>query len=477
MNNIWHDLLIAQADATLVIGLVIAIGVTIHILLRKREVASAVGWIGLVWFAPIPGAIAYLILGVNRVKRRARKLRMQDRSIRGRPRRPLPKDSNMAVLGRGIGRMTARALVSDTTVQAYQNGDEAYPAMLQAIAEAKASVGLSSYIFRDDNWGGRFIDALAEANARGVAVRVLIDGIGGGWLRSPVYHRLVEKNVVAARFMYSLLPWRMPFLNLRSHKKILVVDGVLGFTGGMNIADDNVMAMHPKSAVQDVHFRIEGPVVAQLVDAFAQDWSFVTDEDLEGEAWWPKFPPYLNASPGPSARVIDSGPDEDLEKIEFAVLEAVACARNSITVMTPYFLPDERLITALSLAAMRGVKVDLMMPETSDHMLVDWATRANIGPLLSDGVRIWLSTSPFHHTKMMVVDSEWCLIGSCNWDIRSFRLNFELCVEVYDGALAATLMTLIERARGPALTQAVLNARSLPMCIRDAAARLLLPYL
>ena len=477
MDNIWHDLLHIRADVTLATGLVIAIGVTIHILLRKRDVASAVGWIGLVWFAPISGAIAYSILGVNRVKRRARKLRMQDRNPRGRSRRPMPRDGNMAVLGRGIGRMTARSLVADTTVQVYENGDEAYPRMLQAIAEAKVSVGLSSYIFRDDSWGGRFIDALAQAHARGVAVRVLIDGIGSGWLRSPVYHRLIKKNVVAARFMHSLLPWRMPFLNLRSHKKILVVDGVIGFTGGMNIADNNVMAMHPKNPVQDVHFRIDGPVVAQLVDAFAQDWSFVTDEDLEGDAWWPKIPPCINASPGPLARVIDSGPDEDLEKLEFAMLEAVACARGSIAVMTPYFLPDERLITALSLAAMRGVTVDLMMPEKSDHILIDWANQANNGPLLTDGSHIWLSTSPFHHTKMMVVDDEWCLIGSCNWDIRSFRLNFELCVEVYDRELAKTLMTLLNRARGSELTKATLDARSLPVQIRDAAARLLLPYL
>ena len=477
MDNIWHDLLRVREDAMLAIGLVIAIGVTIHILLRKREVASAVGWIGLVWFAPIPGAIAYSILGVNRVKRRARKLRMQDRNPRGKSRRPMPRNGNMAVLGRGIGRMTARSLVADTTVQTYENGDEAYPQMLQAIAEAKVSVGLSSYIFRDDNWGGRFIEALAEAHARGVMVRVLIDGIGGGWLRSPVYHRLVEKNVVAARFMHSLLPWRMPFLNLRSHKKILVVDGVIGFTGGINISDDNVMSTHPKNPVQDVHFRIEGPVVAQLVDAFAQDWLFVTNEDLEGDTWWPNFPSNTNASPGPLARVIDSGPDEDLEKLEFAILEAVACARSSIAVMTPYFLPDERLITALSLAAMRGVTIDLMMPETSDHILVDWATRANIGPLLNDGAHIWLSTSPFHHTKMMVVDGEWCLIGSCNWDIRSFRLNFELCVEIYDRDLATMLMTLMNHARGSELTKAMLTARSLPVCIRDAAARLLLPYL
>ena len=144
--------------------------------------------------------------------------------------------------------------------------------------------------------------------------------------------------------------------------------------------------------------------------------------------------------------MIDSGPDEDIEKVEFAVLQAVACARDSIAVMTPYFLPDERLITALSLAAMRGVAVDLVMPQQSNHTLVDWATRANIGPLLSDGVRIWRCPPPFHHTKIMVVDDEWCLIGSSNWDIRSFRLNFELCMEVYDRDLAATLTAVMHRS-------------------------------
>ncbi|WP_428485716.1 phospholipase D-like domain-containing protein [Rhodopila sp.] len=473
MNDIWRDLLHARANMTLAIGLVLAIGVTIHILLNKREVASAVGWIGLVWFAPILGAFAYLVFGINRVKRRARLLRPQDGSG-GQPGRPFAGvGDDLDPLARGIGRITARRLLAGTVVTAYQNGDEAYPPMLAAIAAASVSVGLSSYIFRNDIWGGRFIEALTEAKARGVAVRVLIDGFGGGWLLSRAYRRLLRNGVTAARFMHSSLPWRMPFLNLRSHKKILLVDGVVGFTGGMNIADENVMATHPKQPVQDLHFRIEGPVVAQLAEAFAQDWASVSNEDLDGDAWSPEIVP----QEGPPARVIDSGPDEDIEKVEFAVLQAVACARTSIAVMTPYFLPDERLVTALALAAMRGVGVDLVIPEKSNHRLVDWATRANIGPLLSDGLRIWRSPPPFHHSKMMVVDDEWCLIGSTNWDIRSFRLNFELCMEVYDGKLATTLMTLMRRARNSELTQADLDARALPVRIRDAGARLMLPYL
>ena len=275
MNDIWRELLHVRADTSLAVGLVLAICTTVHILLSKREVASAVGWIGLVWFAPILGAIAYMMFGVNRVRRRARQLRPSDSDstgFRSEFRRTGRRPDFAGARHRPI---TGRPLLPGTEVQIYQNGDEAYPPMLGAIAAAKSSVGLSSYIFRDDDWGGRFIDALAAANARGVAVRVLIDGIGGGWLTSPAYHRLRCEGVPAARFMHSLLPWRMPFLNLRSHKKILVVDGVIGFTGGMNIADENVMATRPKMPVQDLHFRIEGPVVSQLAEAFAEDWAFV----------------------------------------------------------------------------------------------------------------------------------------------------------------------------------------------------------
>jgi cardiolipin synthase len=306
-----------------------------------------------------------------------------------------------------------------------------------------------------------------------LAVRVLIDGIGGGWLFSRAYHRLHREGVTAARFTHSLLPWRMPFLNLRSHKKVLVIDGLIGFTGGLNIADQNVMATHPKTPVHDMHFRIEGPIVSQLVATFLEDWAFATNETLREEAWFAD----CTRHGGALARVIDSGPDEDIEKVEFAVLQAIACAHSSIAVMTPYFLPDERLVTALALAAMRGVAVDIVVPEKSNHPLVDWATRANVGPLLSSGVRIWRCPPPFHHSKLMVVDDQWCLIGSSNWDIRSFRLNFELCVEVYHPDLATALTAVMQRSRGRALTQADLEGRPLPVRLRDAGARLMLPYL
>ena len=472
MNDLWPLLLRIRPEALFALHLVLAGLVTAHALLRKREVASAAGWIGLAWLAPVTGAVLYLMFGINRVQRRARQLRpVADR--RSDPAAaPAPEgDDHLRPLESGIGRITGRQLLP-SRVQVYHNGDEAYPPMLAAVAAARHSVSLSSYIFRTDAWGGRFVDALAAAHGRGVQVRVLVDGIGGGWLLSGAYRRLRRRGVPAARFMHSLLPWRMPFINLRSHKKTLVVDGTLAFTGGMNIADENVMATRPRHPVQDTHFRVEGPVVGQIAEDFAQDWAFVTSEELRGAAWFPDL-----SGAGAPARVVASGPDEDLEKIEFAVLQAVACARDSIAVMTPYFLPDERLTTALALAAIRDVAVDVVIPEQSDHRFVAWAAHANIGPLLAEGVRIWRCPPPFRHTKALVVDGEWCLVGSCNWDIRSFRLNFELCLEVHDPGLAGQLTALMLASRGPALTQAELDRRPFAVRLRDSAMRLMLPYL
>lgn len=472
MNDLWQDLLNLRGTLYYAGGLILAVLTTIHVLLTKRDVASAVGWIALAWFAPFFGTASYALLGVNRVRTRARSARPEHGRL-PRNSTQAPEPSHLRALTRGIDRITRSPMVHGNTVKAYNNGDDAYPAMLEAIAQAQHSIGLSSYIFRNDAWGGRFIDALIDAHARGVATRVLIDGIGGNWLTSPAYHRLHRAGVPSARFLHSSLPWRMPFLNLRSHKKILVIDGRTGFTGGLNIADENVLATHPEHPVQDTHFRLAGPVVAQLATAFAQDWRFAHNEELSGTPWFPE-----PATPGQApARIIESGPDEDIEKVEFAVLQAIACAEARILVMTPYFLPDERLVTALSLAAMRGVAVDVIVPSRSNRVIVDWGTRANSGPLLKDGVRLWRSPAPFHHTKLMVVDDTWCLIGSANWDMRSFRLNFELCVELHDRTLAETLATLARANQHSPITETDLTTRPLPIRLRDAAARLLLPYL
>ena len=456
------------------IHLAIALWVTIHALLHKRDVGAAAGWIGLVWLAPFIGGLLYFVLGINRVQRRAQRLQRRPRN-RGRPADAADhdRDDDLEPLQRSIGRISKRLLETGNSVTTFQDGDDSYPAMLAAIDDARASIGLSSYIFRNDTTGARFISALAAAKARGVEVRVIVDGLGSGWIFSPAYAALRQAGIRTGRFLHSPLPWRMPLVNLRSHKKILVVDGCIGFTGGMNIANENVMRLHPAKPVQDTHFKIVGPVVAQLVDAFADDWTFVDGEELDGPAWFPA----IAADGVAKARVITSGPDQDIEKIEFSIIQAITCARASVYVMTPYFLPDDKIMTALSLAAMRGVTVHVVMPARSNHWYVDRAARANIGSILKDGVNVWLGPEPFRHSKVMVVDGEWALIGSSNWDLRSLRLNFELCMEVYDAAFSQSLQHFVTSHRGEPLTNKELKARSLPLRLGDAAVRLLMPYL
>jgi cardiolipin synthase len=463
-----------QSEVLTPIGLAIAVIVTVHALMNKREVSAAIGWIGLAWLSPMLGSLLYVMFGINRVSRRARRLPVLPGPRPGAPPPPVAEvPDDFQPLKQAVQRISGLPLVAGNRIQRYRHGDEAYPAMLAAIGEATTSVALSSYIMRDDDSGRAFARALAAARARGVAVCVLIDGIGSGYFFPAMYRRLRALSIPAGLFMHSALPWRMPFLNLRTHKKLLLIDGRVGFVGGVNIADENVMAKDPPEPVRDSHFRIDGPVVGQLAQAFWRDWAFVKGEDLEGPAWFPEIPP-AGAS---LARVVTSGPDADIEKIEFVVLEAVATARRSVRLATPYFLPSETLLTALGLAAMRGVTVDVIIPQASNHRVVDWATRAHVGPLLEAGVNIWLDRPPFDHSKLMVVDDAWCFVGSANWDSRSFRLNFELNVEVYDPDFAADLDGLMRAKMEQRLTVEMLNSRGMGVRLRDAAVRLLLPYL
>ena len=457
----------------------VAGAVTVHVLLTKSDVRAALAWIAVAWLSPIFGALVYFVFGINRVTRRALHFGRPSRQrggASGPPAEPTVPP-NIGALARVGQRVTGSPLIAGNAVTAFHGGDEAYPEMLAAIDNARHSVALASYIFRDDAVGRSFVGSLIEAKKRGVEVRVLIDSVGSGYFWSATLRDLEASRIRTARFLHTWVPWRMPFLNMRNHKKLLIVDGAIGFTGGLNIGADHSrrLARKRNEYVDAVQVRVEGPVVCQLMDTFARDWSFTTEEVLNQDAWWPDIEPC-----GPVfARGIHSGPDADIYKLETIVGAALAQARTQIRIVTPYFLPDQRLQFAIAQAGLRGVKVEILIPERCDYVFLDWAMRAHLRFFEDVPATVYLTPSPFNHAKLMTVDGEWCLIGSSNWDTRSFRLNFEFDLECYDRALTAEIDALIERKISQSRRLRPRELADVPKWakLRDAAARLMLPYL
>ncbi|MDX1632803.1 MAG: phospholipase D-like domain-containing protein, partial [Thermoanaerobaculia bacterium] len=390
-------------------------------------------------------------------------------------RRPSMPSSRLAPIAYLVGSVVNEPLTGGNRIVPLHNGDEAYPYMLEAIREAETSVTLETYIFDDDPTGREFVEALAQARDRGVAVRILVDAAGHRYSWPPIGRRLSKHGLEHALFLQTRLPWKLPYLNLRTHRKILVVDGRTGFLGGMNIRHAHRLEQAESDPIQDIQFAVEGPIVSRLQTVFAADWWFSSGERLAGETWFPEVEEVGDVR----CRVIPDGPDGDIDRIRWTLLGALSTARDSVRIATPYFLPDRELVTALTTAALRGVDVEIFLPEKNNLTLVQWASTAELPHVLEHGSRVYYTKPPFDHSKMLVVDGEWSLVGSANWDPRSLRLNFELAMEVYDEGLAESLEADLRRKREDA-TEITLEAlESLPLWrrLRDGLARLAQPYL
>lgn len=458
------------------VRLLISLFATADILLRKNDVRAAFGWIAAVWFSPVLGGILYFVFGINRVTRRALQLsRKRPKAGRANPVAPSSVTPNLAVLSRIGERVTGAPLTSGNAVKMLAGGDTAYPAMLAAIHGARHSVALTTYIFRNDSLGTEFTDALIDAHRRGVAVRVLLDSVGAGYFFPRPLRRLLHAGVPADQFLHTWIPWRMPFLNMRTHRKILICDGAIGFTGGLNIGAEYSKSRSGAHFVQDTHFRVEGPAVAQLMDTFAQDWCFTTGENLDSDIWWPE----LGAKGEICSRGIRSGPDADIFKIETLLGAALGQARKNVRIVTPYFLPGQNLQFAIKEALLRGVSIDIVLPENTDSYYMDWAMRGHFRSFRHIPANFHICPPPFDHSKLFTVDDEWCLFGSSNWDVRSHRLNFEFDLECYDDKLTAGINALIDRKIAGARKFDPAEIAGWPKWVqlRNAATRLLVPYL
>ena len=452
-------------------GLVAAVAASGHALLYKRRPQSAFGWIALCFTLPLAGAVLYYFFGINRVKTRARKL------LTRHPVEVCPTEHvgapppGLEPLGRLGHAITHLPLTTGNDVTLLHNGEEAFPAMLVAIRGATRRVFLSTYIFDTGPLGREFIAALAEAAARGVEVRVLLDGIGELYSLPRAGALLQEQGVRVARFLPPRV-WPPLFsVNLRNHRKILAVDGSIGFTGGANIRESYLVGDGHR--IVDLHARLAGPVVAQIEAVFSRDWHFVTGET-------PATLPARGELPGHAeCRAIADGPERSYDRLTELLVGAIGAARRRVAIMTPYFLPPRELIAPLQVAALEGVDVAVILPERNNLPYVHRATRHMLWELLERGVRIYYQPGPFVHSKLFYVDDDYAQIGSANLDPRSLRLNFEMNVEIYDAAFVAHLSAHFEtvRARSTRITVQQVDGRALRTKLVDGAAWLFSPYL
>lgn len=460
-----------------------------HAIMKKRDPRSSAAWCALILLAPIVGTLLYWLFGINRIERKAKKIYGHE-ELFNLP----PKSSQKKPQGHGLspsfnalsdltGKLTEFPLRPDNSVEELLNGESAYPKMLHSIQSAKESVLLSTFIFDDDPAGRQFAKALRQAGERGVKVRVLVDDIGARYSFPSIVRKLKGEGVKVKRFHRVIFPWLFNYSQLRSHRKLLIVDSNIGYIGGMNIREGHLL--HKAKAgkkTQDVHFSIYGPILIDLYNVFKKDWAYAGKGELDVQKITAEqFQKTYLEKPNDRviARVIPNQPRENFGEHRWTIIGALSIAKEEVLISTPYFLPDQELLSSLGAAALRGVSIKIYLPQKNNHNLAHWACMANLWQVIETGCQVFLTPPPFDHSKIMLVDKFWSFIGSTNWDARSLRLNFELNIECYNANLAWRLKKVLDAkaAHGAKITKTALNERPWGIKLRDSLARLLTPYL
>jgi cardiolipin synthase len=460
------------ATALAAIGFVAAAVAALHALLNKRRPQSAFGWIAVSLTVPFAGALLYYLFGINRVETRARKL-LTRHPAPDCPTEyvgaPPPQLAPLARLGHAV---SGWPLTAGNRIELLHDASAVFDAMIGAIETAREYVYFSTYIFDGGPVGRRFAAALTAAAERGADVRVLLDGFGEWYSRERASKLLQGTRVRFARFLPPRLWPPTLNVNLRNHRKILVVDGSTAFTGGINVRDRYLDGPQNERIV-DSHFRIEGPVITQMETVYLRDWQFATGDTSVAPRELPR------PSGEALCRVVAHGPDAHLDRLTALLTGAIGSARRRIAIMTPYFVPPRELIAPLQAAALAGVDVAVILPERNNLPYVHRATRHMLWELLERGIHVYYQPPPFVHSKLFYVDDYYAQIGSANFDARSLRLNFEANVEVYDRDTVTALARHFEaiRARSATVTLEQVDGRPVLTKAVDGIAWLFSPYL
>ncbi len=458
------------------------------IIAERRDPAKSLAWIAFIAFVPVLGLLVFGLFGRNWRKRKmfSRKGILDESYIEAVSQRQFSTLSNPALVAtpeidnnsetiRLMLRNSRALLAIHNRVQVLQNGKATFASLFEALKGAKHSIHLEYYIFENDRIGRRVAGILEKKAREGIEVRLIYDGVGTLWTESWIFRRMRHAGVQVECFMPVAFPWLSSHLNYRNHRKIAVIDGELAYTGGINVAE-RYLAGTRLGKWRDIHLKIEGEAVNLLQAVFITDWHFVRRKELL------KAEDYFRDSAVEEIcpmQIAVSGPDSDWSAIMQAFFSAIMKARKRIYIATPYFTPDAALLTAMKVAALSGIDVRLLIPARSDSQIVYWATRSYVEELLEAGIKVYMYTAGFNHSKLVIIDGDFCSVGSANMDVRSFEDNFEVSALIYDRTLATELEEsfMNDLAQSRLITLEEWNLRSKWASARESLARLLSPLL
>lgn len=480
----WQDVV----GALFLLEIVVTAGTLLAVMHFKREPMSAIAWSLAVIMLPAVGPLLFFVFGYQTISRPITKRRHRKKAYRslsanapaeatpgdGSP--PLAVPKRWEVLAKLAHHPDGFPVTPGNRVGLFHEGEAAYAAMLAAIEAARHHVHIQFFIVRADDSGRRFFAALAAAARRGVEVRFLFDAVGSYALSSRPVRELIAAGGKTAGFLPVLNPLYRFRINLRNHRKIVVVDGRVGFTGGLNVGDE-YLGRNPKHGYwRDTHLKLEGPAVESLQRVFLEDWHFATNEAVRGPAYYPPHAPHPGAS---LVQIVHSGPDVEYKAIRETYFAGILRGRKRVWIASPYYVPDAGLRDALVLAGRAGVDVRFLGLFRPDHAVAFFAARYYWGELLAAGVQVYQYARGMMHSKYMLVDGEWASVGSANFDNRSLLLNYEANALIYDAAVVAELEAgfLSDLEWSVRIDPAVFAARPLASKLAENAARLLSPVL
>jgi len=460
-----------------------------RILRTRRDPGGMLAWILALLLLPVLGPLLYVLIGPVPIQRKVRRRRRRRRLIEPAlsqttagvtspydARREPVQSERQRDLMQLAWRLTGAAVTRGNHVDITHDAERAFLNLSLAIQAAQAHIHMEYYIFADDEAGRGVRDLLAAKAREGVEVRILADAVGSWRMRRPFIRSLEQAGVQVAFF----LPWgltrRRWQVNCRNHRKLTVIDGKVGFFGSKNIADEYLGRRRQRLGPwRDTHLRAVGPCVAQLQEVFLEDWHFATGAALPPDLYIP--PPLIEGNH--LVQMVPSGPDQRPDVLYQLLYAAVSDARHSVMLLTPYFVPDQAMMLALTSAACRGVRVQVLLPSRSDHWLLLWAARSVYHELMETGVEIYEYPGGMLHSKEVIVDGRWAMVGSANMDVRSFAINFELSSLLYDETLARQLQREFAALRREAVrvTARHLRERTYAQTLAAGLGRLATPML